>query len=150
MKLGATEQELLGEEIATLAGLLRNQETRARYLELSDAIREGDVPDDLLGHLGNVLELGLQSGRLRKLYGADGELALSRVFQRTPAGAELNDAARDVTAALAGLQGQIIEKINVSALGPGSYGLTIDTDRCQITLRLDRASARVENVAIGI
>ena len=150
MKIGATEQELVIQEIGALGVLLRNPETRARYAELRSAIEAGEVPDELLGHLGNVLELGLESGRIRNLYGADGEQALARVFQRTPAGSERAAGAREVTDALAGLRGQCIEDISISAVGPGSYGITIDTDRCQITLRLDRAGARVENVAVGI
>ena len=150
MRIGAIEQELLVEELGALGALLRQPETRARYAELRTAIEAGEVPDELLGHLGNVLELGLESGRVRKLYGADGEQALARVFQRTPAGAERAAAARAVSEALAGLRGQAIEDITVSATGPGSYGIVIDTDRCQITLKLDRSTARVENVAVGM
>ncbi len=150
MRIGSTEQELLTQEINALAPLLRDQNARARYSALRDAVREGDVPEDLLGHLGNVLELGLQSGRLRALYGADGEQALTRLFHRTPAGASLQDEARSVSHALNGLQTQTIEEIRVSALGPGSYGLMIDTDRCQINIRLDRGGARVESVAVGV
>ena len=150
MRIEALEQELLVQEIAALGALLHNPETRARYAELRATIQEGEVPDELLGHLGNVLELGLQSGRLRKLYGADGELALAHVFRRTPAGAELSAGAREVTEALSGLRGQTINDITISALGPGSYGLTIDTDRCQLTVRVDRGGARIENVAIGL
>ncbi|HLJ68284.1 MAG TPA: hypothetical protein VKX16_13075 [Chloroflexota bacterium] len=150
MRIQATEQELLVQEIAALGTVLRNPETRARYADLRAAIEAGDVPDELLGHLGNVLELGLQSGRLRKLYGADGEQALAHVFRRTPPGASLSEAASEVTKALSGIRGQTVEDITVSALGPGSYGVTIDTDRCQLTMRLDRAGVRIENVAIGL
>ncbi len=89
MRIGQTEQELLEQEINALGQLLRDPAARARYTELRDQIRDGEVAEELLGHLGNVLELGLQSGRLRKLYGADGEQALTRLFHRTPAGGRL-------------------------------------------------------------
>lgn len=150
MRIGATEQELLVSEINKIARLIPDPAARERYGDLRAAVEDGEVPDEQLGHLGNVLEIGLQSGRLRKQYGADGEQALARLFQRTPAGAALAEAARNVSEALAGLQGQRLEDIKVSTLGPGSYGLMIDTDRVQIQLRLDRGGVRVENVAIGI
>lgn len=150
MRIGATEQELLDQEIGALGAVLRDARARERYSALREAVREGEVPDELLGHLGNLLELGLQSGRLRALYGADGEQALTRVFHRTPAGASLSDDARAVTEALSGLQEQQIEDIRISALGPGTYGLVIGTDRCQVSVRLDRAGVRVESLAVGI
>lgn len=150
MRIGAVEQELLDQEIGALGALLRDARTRERYGALRDSVRAGDVPDDLMGHLGNLLELGLQSGRLRALYGADGAQALTRVFHRTPAGASLSEDAQAVTEALSGLQAQRIEDIRVSALGPGTYGLVIDTDRCQVSVRLDRSGVRVESLAIGI
>jgi hypothetical protein len=150
MKIGAVEQELLDQEIGELGRLLRDPASRAKYGELRDAVRTGEVPEELSGHLGNVLELGLQSGRLRKLYGADGEQALAKLFHRTPTGAGLRKDAESVSEALQGLQAQRIEDIRISALGPGTYGLTIDTDRCQVSVRLDRGGVRVESLAIGI
>jgi hypothetical protein len=150
MRISATEQELLIPEITTFARALSDPAARARYEELRLAVEEGEVGDELTGHLGNVLEVGLQSGRLRRFYGADGEQALARLFHRTPAGADLSEAAKAVTQALTALHGQVIEEIRVSALGPGSYGLMIDTDRCQINLRLDRSGVRVENLAVGV
>ncbi len=150
MRINATEQELLIPEIATFAKALGDPAARARYEELRAAVEEGEVGDELIGHLGNVLEVGLQSGRLRRFYGADGEQALGRLFQRTPSGASLSEAAKAVTQALTALHGQTIEEIRVSALGPGSYGLMIDTDACQISLRLDRSGVRVENLAVGV
>jgi hypothetical protein len=150
MKITAVEQELLVPEIATFAGALHDPTARARYEHLRVAVEEGEVDDVLVGHLGNVLEIGLQSGRLRRFYGADGEAALARVFRRTPAGAAPVKAASAVTEALTALHGQNIQDIQISALGPGSYGLMIDTDCCQINVRIDRNDVRVENLAVGI
>lgn len=150
MKISATEQELLLPEITAFSRALRDPQAREPYDVLRAQVQEGEVDDELLPHLGNVLEIGLQSGRLRKLYGADGEQALSRLFHRTPTGAKLAEIAKSVTEALGALQGQVIEDVKVSALGPGTYGVTLDTDRCQLTMRMDRSGVRVENVAIGI
>ena len=150
MNVTAVEQELLLPEIRTFAAALHDPAARSRYHELHDSVEDGEVDGELLGHLANVLEVGLQSGRLRRFYGADGEQALARIFQRTPAGKSLADSAKSVTEALTALEGQSIADIRISAVGPGSYGLTIDTDRCQISLRLDRSGVRVENLALGI
>jgi hypothetical protein len=45
---------------------------------------------------------------------------LARLFHRTPAGASLAAAASAVSEALTALQGQVIEEIKISAVGPGS------------------------------
>src|SRR5947209_16884637 len=102
MRIHATEQELLVPEIRKFSRGLLDPEARARYGNLLAAVEEGEVGDDLTGYLSIVLEISLQSGRLRKLYGADGEQALARLFQRTPAGAALSDAAKNVSEALSG------------------------------------------------
>jgi hypothetical protein len=150
MRIEAMEQELLVPEITTFARALRDPAARAPYEELMAEVREGEVSEPLVGHLTNVLEVGLQSGRLRRFYGADGEQALARLFHRTPAGAVLSGEAKAVSKALAALQGQTVADLRISAVGPGSYSLTIDTDRCQLQVRLDRGGVRVENVAVGI
>jgi hypothetical protein len=150
MKLMADEQELLLPEITLLAKTLPDPAARQRYEDLRTAVVEGEVGDELISHLTNVLEVGLQSGRLRHLYGPEGEKTLTRLFGRTPAGAAVTEGVRAVTEALSALQNQVIQEIHLSALGPGSYSVTIDTDRCQVTLRLDRQGARIESVAVGV
>lgn len=119
MRVNAAEQELLAPEIRSYAGALGDAGAWEKYLELLADVEDGEVPEDLLGHLSNVLEVGLQSGRLRRFYGADGEQALSRLFHRTPAGAGLAAAAREVTTALEALQGQTIAGIRIAAARPG-------------------------------
>jgi hypothetical protein len=150
VRISAAEQELLVPEIGKFASALHDQAARARYEDLRAAVESGEIGDDLTGHLANVLEFGLQSGRLRRVYGADGEQALARLFHRTPVGAALAEEATAVTKALTALQGQVIEEIRVVAVGPGSYSLLIDTDRCQVSVRLDRRGVRVENLAVGV
>src|SRR5439155_18755928 len=50
-----------------------------------------------------LLELGLQTGRLRAVYGPGGEQAALRLFRKLPRGKELEASAREVTGALASL-----------------------------------------------
>jgi hypothetical protein len=150
MRIDAVEGELLAPESMILAKSLRDPEARDRYLALRDAVVDGEVGDDQLDQLGTLLEISLESGRIRHFYGADGEQTLVKLFRRTPAGRALSAAAGEVTESLRALHGQVVEEVKVSTLGPGSYSFTIDTDRCQLTLRVDRGGVRVENVAVGI
>ena len=150
LRLSATEQELLGPEVRAFASIHPEQTGKRRYEALSEAIEQGAVPDQHLDELARVLEIGLQSGRVRRVYGADGEVALGRIYQRTPRGSEASAAAAAVTKALQALQGQIIDEVKVTALGPGAYSILLDTRQCQITVRLDRSGVRVDSVALGV
>lgn len=150
MRVTAQEGELLAPEIALFARTVHDPTTAARYTALLESVREGEVPDDQLGTLGLLLEMALESGRLRHLYGADGETALAKVFRRTPTGAALSTSASAVTESLHALRGHTLEAVQVAAVGPGSYDLTIDTDRGQVVVRLSRGGAQVRAVAVGI
>jgi hypothetical protein len=150
MRIEAVEGELLLPEIELFARSLHDEAARERYRELAKAVQDGEVPEERLPQLATLLQVSLESGRVRHFYGADGEQALIKLFRRTPAGRALSESTRAVTEGLAGLQGQAIESISLSTVGPGAYSLTIDTDRCELRLRVDRSGARIENVAIGI
>ncbi len=150
LRLSATEQELLGPEVRAFASVHPEQSGKRRYEALAEAIESGSVPDEHLDELARVLEIGLQSGRVRRVYGADGEVALGRIYQRTPRGSEASAAAAAVTRALEALKGQVIDEVKVTALGPGAYSILLDTRQCQITVRLDRSGVRVDSVALGV
>lgn len=150
LHLSAVEQELVGLEVHAVAALQPTPEVRQRYRELAEFVERGQVPADRLEQLALVLEIGLQSGRIRRVYGPDGEMAIGQIYQRTPRGAEARAAAAAVTAALQALRGQTIDDLRVTALGPGAYSILIDTRQCQVTVRLDRSGVRIDNVAVGI
>jgi len=150
LRLSATEQELLGPEVRAFASVHPEASGKRRYDALALAIETGVVSEEHLDELARVLEIGLQSGRVRRMYGADGEVALGRIYQRTPRGAESTGAAAAVTKALEALKGQVIDEVRVTALGPGAYSVLLDTDQCQITVRLDRGGVRVDSVALGV
>jgi phosphoadenylyl-sulfate reductase (thioredoxin) len=150
LRLSAAEQELLAPEVRAFATVHPQPSGRQRYEALASTIEAGGVPEDSLDDLARVLEIGLQSGRVRRVYGADGEMALGRIYQRTPRGAEATGAAAAVTRALEALRGQVIDEVRVTALGPGAYSILLDTRQCQITVRLDRSGVRVDNVALGV
>jgi len=150
MRVSEKEQELLVPEIEAFAAALHDPTARARYAALGEAVAAGEIDGDLVDGLAAVLEVGLLNGRFRRLYGPEGEQTLSRIYGRTPTGAARAAEAAAVTKALAALKGQVIEDITISSSGPGGYSLTIDTDRCEINVRLDRGGVRVHSVEIGV
>ncbi len=150
LRLSAVEQELVGAEVRAFGLLQRDPSARERHASLAEQVESGQVSEDRLEELGVILEIGLQSGRFRRVYGPDGEMAISGLFRRTPRGKEVAAGAAAVTEALQSLRGQVIDDVRVTALGPGAYSLLLDTRQAQVTVRLDRGGARVESVALGI
>lgn len=149
IELSADERELLHEEVRDFLALL-SDDARPRYRALVSAVEEGVLPDDALAPVGDLLEVGLQTGRIRKLHRAPGEQTLLRLFGKTPAGKAQAEAAADVNRALGHLAGQEIESLRLLARVPGTYLLHIGTASCEITLRLGPDGAAVESVALGV
>ena len=117
-------------------------EAQAVLAMVDEFLVEGDDADAL----AEVLELGLQTGRVRALYGPGGEQAALGLFRRLPPGKEIAATTRDLNEALSALEGRTIEKVSVSAIGPGEYGVTISTNDFEIALRLGKAGARVASI----
>ena len=123
--------------------------TRAPRSKLADvvaAVDEGVVEGADADALAELLELGLSTGRVRALYGPEGEQAALGLFRRLPLGKELAETTRELNEALEALEGRTIEKVSVSAVGPGEYGVTVSTEDFEIALRLGKAGARVASI----
>jgi hypothetical protein len=148
MEIDPLQRELLIEETQALLTNLKDSNSRARYTELLSALEAGSVPESSLGALGNLLELGLQTGRLRQRYTAEGEQALLRLFHKTPRGAAILKTINEANRALESLAGHVLQGINFNARGPGSYSLTLETDQGHFALRIQREGVWVENVEI--
>lgn len=144
---GEAAEVALGEAQAVLA-MVQDEERRGRLADLIAAVAEGEVGDENAEALTELLELGLQTGRLRAVYGPGGEQAALRVFRRLPRGKELGDSARDVTDALASLAGKPLESVRIEATGPGAFLLTLAVEELELSVRLDRQGARLTSVGI--
>jgi hypothetical protein len=143
-------QELLQQELRAFAETFAPDERPAGFDELVAAVASGELPDELLGPIGNLLEPGLQTGRIRHFHRAPGEQALLRLFAQTPSGKAHATAVADVNAALARLAGQEIESVRVVMRTPGTYLLQIGTDDLEMTLRFTPDGTGVESVALGV
>ncbi|HZR95014.1 MAG TPA: hypothetical protein VFA56_04930 [Gaiellaceae bacterium] len=144
---GEAAEVALAEAQAVLA-LVHDGERRGRLADLVAAVQEGELGDDDAQALEELIELGLQSGRIRSVYGPEGEQALLKTYRRLPGGRALAGAADEVTEALSSLEGKTLEQVKVQSAGPGSFVLTLGVDGLELSVRLDRAGARVHAVAV--
>ena len=137
----------LGEAQAVLA-LVHDPERRGRLADLVAAVQDGEVGGEDAQSLEELLELGLQSGRIRSVYGPEGEQAALKTYRRLPGGRALADSASDVSEALSALAGKTLDDVKVQSTGPGAYLLTLAVDGLELSVRLDRAGARLHSVGV--
>jgi hypothetical protein len=148
LAIDAVQREVLLEELATLVVSLRDPVTRTPWEELAAAVDEGAVEEDLLGRLEQILEMTLQTGRVRRVHGAESEQALLRLFHQTPRGSASRRATEAVNRTLATLAGQTIETLLFTSQGAGVYRLGVETDRVKLTLEIDRHGITVESLEV--
>ncbi len=133
-------------EAQAVLAMVQDEDRRGRLADVVAAIADGEVAGPDADALAELLELGLQTGRVRAVYGPEGEQAALGLFRRLPLGRELTESTRELNEALHALEGRRIERIAVNAVGPGEYGVTISTDDYEIVLRLGRAGARLATI----
>jgi hypothetical protein len=148
LAIDSVQREILLEELATLVVSLRDPETRSPWEALAAAVDDGGVEEDLLARLEQILEMTLQTGRVRKVHGAEGEQALLRLFRQTPRGSASRRATEAVNRTLATLAGQTIETLLFTPQGPGIFRLGLETDRVKLTLEIDRHGITVESLEV--
>lgn len=137
----------LGEAQAVLA-MVQDEERRGRLADLVAAVQEGELGEDEAQALEELIELGLQSGRIRGVYGPEGEQAALKTYRKLPRGRELFASAREVTEALAGFEGRMLDQVHVQAAGPGAFVVTVAAEGLELAIRLDRAGARVRSLGV--
>jgi hypothetical protein len=142
---GEAGEVALAEATAVLA-MVQDADRRGRLADLIGAIEDGAVAGESAQALEELLELGLQTGRLRALYGPGGEQAALKVYRRLPGGKELSESAREVSKALSALAGSTLEAVSLSAAGPGAFSLTLTVGGRELSIRLDRSGARINSI----
>lgn len=154
--MSASAVLLKGEELEVAraeVGAVRDVVQDGSYREALDGlIARLDDGEPLSGshaeELDRVITLALQSGRVRALYGPGGEQAALRAFRKLPTGAELTASAAQVNDALAALAGRPLDRVSVSAVGPGAFTIAIAADGAELSIRLDRQGARLASVGL--
>jgi hypothetical protein len=148
IRLREPEAELALAEVRAVLAAARSEEYREQLLGLEAAIEAALLEKSDALTLEPILELALQTGRIRAVYGPPGEAAALRLFRKLPRGAALKESAREVSDALGSLQGHRLEGATLTAVGPGSYTLALATDEGRLSIRLDRQGARVASVEV--
>ena len=146
VRVSGEAAEVARAEAQAVLSMVQDETRRARLADVVAAVDDGEVGGDDADALAELLDLGLSTGRVRALYGPDGEQAALALFRRLPLGKELTDSARELTEALGALEGRRIERVTVNAVGPGEYGVTISTEDFEVVLRLGRAGARLATI----
>ncbi len=134
-------------EAQTVQALARDDGMRRRLAELVAGVDDGQVEGDVAELLESVLELGLQTGRIRAYYGPGGEQAALSTLRKLPRGRLRTDTAHDVSTALQALAGARLEAVKITAVAPGAFSLAIEADGIQASVRLDATGARLTSLA---
>jgi hypothetical protein len=148
MKIGGDAADVARAEAQAVLALVQDEERRGRLADLVAAVQDGELGDDEAQALEELIELGLSTGRIRSIYGPEGEQAALKTFRRLPAGRALADGAAGVSEALSSLEGRILERVQVQSTGPGSFLVTLGVEGRELAVRLDRAGARIHSVGV--
>ena len=138
--------EVARAETQAVLAMVQDESRRTRLADVLAAVGDGHAEGDDAQALGELLELGLSTGRVRAVYGPGGEQAALALFRRLPQGRELSDSTRDLNDALAALEGRELDRVSLHSVGPGEYGLSISAEGFEIGLRLGRNGARITTI----
>ena len=144
---GEAAEVALGEAQAVLA-MVSDEERRGRLADLVAAVQDGELDDDTAQALEELIELGLSTGRIRSVYGPEGEQAALKTFRKLPAGRALSESAAEVSSALDALEGRTLESVKVQSAGPGAYVVSVAVEGLELSVKLDRAGARIHSVGV--
>ena len=150
LAIDALQRDILIPQIQAFLDSTSDPAAREVYIALKAAVDKMAIPPEHQPRLGAIVEVALQSGRVRRLFGAGAELSISALFQKTPRGKEIASSIRAVNAALANLKGQAVEELSATLKGSGSYALTMRTSGCQVVVRFEPAGLRIETLEVDL
>ena len=144
----AEEREVALGEVQAVLAAARDEGYRDRLATLVTSVESGELAPEEASELERVLELGLQAGRIRAVYGPGGEQAALRLFRRLPAGAGLTETARSVSTALAALNGRSLDSFKIEVVGPGMYKIALVAGGAEVAVRLDRSGVQLASIGV--
>ena len=150
LKLDPLQRDLLIPQIQAFLDATSDAAARESYAALKAAVESMAVSSEHQARLGTIVEVALQSGRIRRLFGPGAELSLNALFQKTPRGREIARSLQELNTALANLKGDTVEEVSAAARGPGSWALTVKTSGCQLVIRFEREGVRVESLEVAL
>ena len=150
LKLDPLQRDLLIPQIQAFLDATSDAEARKSYGALKAAVESMAVSTEHQARLGTIVEVALQSGRIRRLFGPGAELSLNALFQKTPRGREIARSLQELNTVLSNLKGDTVEEVSAVARGPGSWALTVKTSGCQLVIRFERDGVRVESLEVAL
>ena len=150
LTLDPLQRDLLIPQIQAFLDATSDAAARESYAALKAAVESMAVSSEHQARLGTIVEVALQSGRIRRLFGPGAELSLNALFQKTPRGREIARSLQELNTALSNLKGDTVEEVSAAARGPGSWALTVKTSGCQLVIRFEREGVRVESLEVAL
>ncbi len=148
VSLAGEEREVALAEVEAVRASA-NGEYRALLDSTVSTVSSGEeLSEHQAQELDRIVSLGLQTGRIRALYGPAGEQAALRTYRRLPGGSEVAASASAVNEALRSLEGRSLDQISISAIGPGVFTLSLVAGGAELTVRLDGSGARLASVGV--
>ncbi len=150
LKLDALQRDLLIPQIQAFVDATSDAAAREGYQALKSDVEAMAVAPENQQRLGVILEVALQSGRIRRLFGPGAELSLNALFQKTPRGREIAQSLQELNTALARLKGGTVEEMTAALRAPGSWGLTVKTSGFHLVIRFGHDGVRVESLEVAL
>ena len=150
LALDSLQRDALRPHIEAILGATNDPRARDEYHRLSQSVAKLSVEPDLQGRLGAILELLLQSGRIRKQHGPGAESLLLALYQKTPQGRRISESIRALNVALEKLNGQSLEGATAGLRSPGTYALTLKTDQLQVVIRFAPEGVSIESMEVNL
>lgn len=144
----AEREVAVGEVDAVLAAVPAGA-YRERLVALRAELDGDGLSPASAAELDRLIEIALQSGRLRAVYGPGGEASATRLYRRLPSGRALTASAHDVAEALRSLSGQVLDDVALTVNGPGAFGLSLTVGGRELAIRLDRQGVRLHSVGVA-
>jgi hypothetical protein len=139
-------REVVLAEVQAVRAHAQDDGMKERLAELVASVDDTEIPDESAELLESVLELGLQTGRIRAYYGPGGEQAALSTLRRLPRGRQRGESAGDVTRALETLAGATLDGIRIAAVAPGAFTLSIRAGGVEANVRLDPTGVRLTSL----
>lgn len=146
LALRGEAREVVLAEVQAVRAHARDDVMKDRLAELVAAVDDAEITDDSAELLESVLELGLQTGRIRAYYGPGGEQAALSTLRKLPRGRLRGESAAGVTRALETLAGVTLDAIRIAAVAPGAFTLSIQAGGVEANVRLDSTGVRLTSL----
>jgi hypothetical protein len=146
LALAGEAREVVLAEVQAVRAHAHDDDMKERLAEVAAAVDDGELADDSAELLESVLELGLQTGRIRAYYGPGGEQAALTTLRKLPRGRLRGESAAEVTRALAALGGATLDSVRIAAAAPGAFILSIQAGGVEASVRLDSTGVRLTSL----